>query len=69
MTPLGSYMTPLESLVNNATTWSVTLELSIVILESSFNDHNMFIVQATGQYGSINQAEKIKVFRHLLPVL
>ncbi len=30
-------MTPLESLVSDATIWSVILELSIMILEASFS--------------------------------
>jgi hypothetical protein len=37
----------LESSVSDATIWSVTLELSLKILEESFNDHNnMLIVHA-----------------------
>jgi hypothetical protein len=29
-------MTPLESLVSDATIWTITLEMSIMILEASF---------------------------------
>ncbi len=44
-------MTPLKLPVSDAKIWSVTLELSIMNLESSFDDRNMFIVQATvGQH-------------------
>ncbi len=34
-------MKPLESSVSEATIWSVTLELSMMILEASFNSLNM----------------------------
>ena len=40
-------MTPLKLPVSDAKIWSVTLELSIMNLESSFDDRNMFIVPAT----------------------
>jgi hypothetical protein len=40
-------MRPLESSVNDATTWSISLESLIMILGVSFDNHNMFIVQAT----------------------
>jgi hypothetical protein len=36
MNILQLYMTPLESLVSEATIWSVTLELRITILEVPF---------------------------------
>jgi hypothetical protein len=51
-------MTPLELSESDATIWSVTLELSITILEASFaqiyevyvfDDCNMFIVQAIAE--------------------
>ncbi len=45
--PLGLKMVPLEYSVSRATMWSVTLELSITILEVSFGYCNMFTVQAT----------------------
>jgi hypothetical protein len=38
---------PLESSVSDVTMWSATLESSITILEASFDDGNMFMVQAT----------------------
>ncbi len=42
-------MTPLESPVRDTTLESVTLELSVTILEASFDNRNMFIAQATEQ--------------------
>jgi hypothetical protein len=38
---------PLESSLSDVTVRSVTLESSITILEASFDDGNMFMVQAT----------------------
>jgi len=59
--------TPLESSVSGAIIWSITLELSITILPASFtlindvyskgityDDRNMFIVQATELTCSLN---------------
>ena len=40
-------MMPLESSLSDTTIWSVTLELSITILQASFDNPNMFIAQAT----------------------
>jgi hypothetical protein len=42
-------MTPLESPVRDTTLESVILELSVTILEASFDNRNMFIVQVTEQ--------------------
>jgi hypothetical protein len=57
-------MMPLESSVSDATIWSITLESSITILQASFtlicdvystgisyDDRDMFIVQATNFRG------------------
>ncbi len=38
---------PLELLVNDATIWSIALELSITILEYHFHPFMLFIVQAS----------------------
>jgi hypothetical protein len=40
-------MMPLELSVSDATIWSVMLELSIKILDASFDDCYMFIVEVT----------------------
>jgi hypothetical protein len=42
-------MISLESLVSDATIWSITLELSSTILEASFDDSKMF----TGSFNLI----------------
>ena len=42
-------MEPPESSVSATTIWVVILELPITILKASFDNRNMFIVQATEQ--------------------
>jgi hypothetical protein len=41
-------MTPLKSSVSDATISGISLEWSVTLLEASFGNCNMFIVQATG---------------------
>jgi hypothetical protein len=45
-------MTPLGLSVNDNTILSVTLESSIMILDASFDDNNMFIAEATNHYST-----------------